>query len=45
MLRKIFSEEIDPFDMITGDDISRIPETTKPEFECNKGKEAEEKKE
>merc|ERR1712131_328632 len=32
-------EEIDPFDMITGDDISRIPETTKPDFECNKEEE------
>ena len=34
-------EDIDPFDMICGDDISRIPETTKPDFECNKEKEAE----
>ena len=25
--------------MITGDDISRIPETTKPDFECNKEEE------
>lgn len=33
-------EEIDPFDMICGDDISRIPETTKPELECNKEEEA-----
>merc|ERR1719219_1740152 len=23
-------EEIDPFDMITGEDVSRLPETTKP---------------
>ena len=31
-----FKEDIDPFDMICGDDISRIPETTKPDFKCNK---------
>jgi len=35
-------EEIDPFDMICGDDISRIPETTKPDFACNNAKEVEE---
>ena len=28
--------------MICGDDISRIPETTKPEFACNKDEEVEE---
>ena len=31
-----FKAEIDPFDMICGDDISRIPETSKPDFKCNK---------
>ena len=30
--------------MITGDDISRIPETTKPDFECNKETAEEEDK-
>ena len=42
---RLTQEEIDPFDMICGDDISRIPETTKPDFECNKEKEAEESSE
>ena len=29
--------------MICGDDISRIPETSKPDFECNKESAQEEK--